>query len=53
MKYIDKEQLSKLAEPLKKNTYGQYLLKLAKNKMKFIKTEIPDVYIIEPHSFWR
>ena len=30
MKYINKEQLSKLAEPLKKNTYGQYLLKLAK-----------------------
>jgi len=30
MKYIDKEQLNKLAEPLKKNGYGQYLLKLAK-----------------------
>ena len=30
MKYIDKEQLQKLAEPLKKNGYGQYLLKLAK-----------------------
>jgi len=30
MKYIDKVQLSKLAEPLKKNGYGQYLLKLAK-----------------------
>jgi glucose-1-phosphate thymidylyltransferase len=30
MKYIDKEQLKKLAEPLKKNGYGQYLLKLAK-----------------------
>ena len=30
MKYIDKEQLHKLAEPLKKNGYGQYLLKLAK-----------------------
>ena len=29
MKYIDKEQLKKLAEPLKKNGYGQYLLKLA------------------------
>jgi len=28
MKYIDKEQLHKLAEPLKKNGYGQYLLKL-------------------------
>ena len=30
MKYINKEQLKKLAEPLKKNGYGQYLLKLAK-----------------------
>ena len=30
MKYIDKMQLNKLAEPLKKNGYGQYLLKLAK-----------------------
>jgi len=30
MKYINKEQLQKLAEPLKKNGYGQYLLKLAK-----------------------
>jgi len=30
MKYIDKEQLQKLAEPLKKSTYGQYLLKLVK-----------------------
>ena len=30
MKYIDKAQLNKLAEPLQKNRYGQYLLKLAK-----------------------
>ena len=30
MKYIDKAQLKKLAELLKKNGYGQYLLKLAK-----------------------
>ena len=30
MKYIDKAHLNKLAEPLKKNGYGQYLLKLAK-----------------------
>ena len=30
MKYIDKVQLNRLAEPLKKNYYGQYLLKLAK-----------------------
>jgi glucose-1-phosphate thymidylyltransferase len=32
MKYIDKNQLKKLAEPLMKNGYGQYLLKLAKQK---------------------
>lgn len=32
MKYIDKNQLLKLAEPLKKNQYGQYLLQLAKRK---------------------
>jgi glucose-1-phosphate thymidylyltransferase len=30
MNYIDKEQLLKLAEPLQKNGYGQYLLKLPK-----------------------
>ena len=30
MKYIDKAQLKKLAEPLKNNGYGQYLLELAK-----------------------
>lgn len=30
MGYIDKEQLKKLAEPLKKNEYGQYLLNLCK-----------------------
>ena len=30
MKYIDKAQLNKLAQPLKKNSYGQYLLKLIK-----------------------
>ena len=30
MKYIDKAQLIKLAIPLKKNGYGQYLLKLTK-----------------------
>lgn len=29
MKYIDKDQLIKLAQPLKKNDYGQYLLRLA------------------------
>ena len=30
MGYIDKEQLLKLAEPLKKNDYGSYLINLAK-----------------------
>jgi glucose-1-phosphate thymidylyltransferase len=30
MGYINKEQLKKIAEPLKKSGYGQYLLKLAK-----------------------
>lgn len=30
MGYINKEQLRKLAEPLKKNNYGQYLLNLVK-----------------------
>jgi glucose-1-phosphate thymidylyltransferase len=29
MKYIDKQQLLQLAEPLKKNHYGQYLIKIA------------------------
>lgn len=34
--YIDEEQLKKLAEPLKKNQYGQYLLKLLdKSKQAF------------------
>ncbi len=28
--YIDKDQLLKLADPLKKNEYGQYLIRLAK-----------------------
>jgi glucose-1-phosphate thymidylyltransferase len=30
MGYINKEQVKKLAEPLKKNNYGQYLLNLVK-----------------------
>jgi glucose-1-phosphate thymidylyltransferase len=30
MKYIDAEQVKKLAKPMKKNEYGQYLLKLTK-----------------------
>lgn len=31
--YITKEQLLKLAEPLKKNQYGEYLIKLANRKV--------------------
>ena len=30
MKYIDANQVRKLAEPLRKNGYGQYLLNLIK-----------------------
>lgn len=30
--YIDREQLLKLAEPLKKNQYGQYLIRIANQK---------------------
>ena len=30
MGYITREQLIELAQPLKKNAYGQYLLRLAK-----------------------
>ncbi|AJI52969.1 glucose-1-phosphate thymidylyltransferase [Francisella philomiragia] len=32
MRYISKEQLLKLAQPLKKNQYGQYLIKRAKER---------------------
>ena len=32
--FIDRDQLLELAEPLKKNQYGQYLLKLAGNQIK-------------------
>jgi glucose-1-phosphate thymidylyltransferase len=32
--FITQEQLLKLAEPLRKNQYGQYLLKLADNQIK-------------------
>jgi glucose-1-phosphate thymidylyltransferase len=30
--YITKEKLLQLAEPLKKNNYGQYLIKIANEK---------------------
>ena len=32
MNYIDSKQVIKLAEPLNKNGYGQYLLNLVKDK---------------------
>jgi len=35
MGYITKEQLLLLAEPLKKNGYGQYLIELAKEKLLY------------------
>jgi len=31
--YIDKDQLLKLAKPLEKNQYGQYLKNLAENRI--------------------
>lgn len=34
MKYISSEQLLKLAQPLRKNEYGKYLIKLAEEEMK-------------------
>ena len=34
MGYIGKDELLKLAEPLKKNQYGQYLLKIVSNELK-------------------
>lgn len=37
--YINKTQLLKLAEPLKKNEYGQYLLRLANQNIESIKRE--------------
>jgi glucose-1-phosphate thymidylyltransferase len=33
--YIGKEQLLKLAEPLKKNHYGEYLIKIANEKVNY------------------
>jgi glucose-1-phosphate thymidylyltransferase len=34
--YISKEQLLKLAEPMKKNSYGEYLINIASGKIKTI-----------------
>ena len=33
MGYIDREQLIKLAQPLKKNNYGQYMLRIAEEEL--------------------
>ncbi|PWD98695.1 glucose-1-phosphate thymidylyltransferase RfbA [Marinilabilia rubra] len=38
--YINKGQLLKLAEPLKKNEYGQYLMKIADQNLKNIKQQL-------------
>jgi glucose-1-phosphate thymidylyltransferase len=38
--YIDREQLLKLADPLKKNAYGQYLLKIAGQNLKNIREQL-------------
>jgi hypothetical protein len=49
-----REQLGKLAEPLAKSGYGQYLAGLLKHggaRMKVIPTAIPDVLLLEPKVF--
>ena len=38
--YIDRNQLLKLAEPLKKNEYGQYLIKIGSENLKNIKKQL-------------
>ncbi|WP_291859875.1 glucose-1-phosphate thymidylyltransferase RfbA [Marinilabilia sp.] len=38
--YITREQLLKLAEPLKKNEYGQYLIKIAGQNLKSIQQQL-------------
>lgn len=37
--YINKEQLLELAEPLKKNEYGKYLLRLANQRVELLERE--------------
>ena len=52
--FISAAQLEKLAQPLAKNGYGKYLLRLLKerdNCMKVISTSIPEVLIMEPKVF--
>ncbi|WP_010665030.1 glucose-1-phosphate thymidylyltransferase RfbA [Marinilabilia salmonicolor] len=38
--YINREQLLKLAEPLKKNEYGQYLIKIANQNLRTIQKQL-------------
>ncbi|WP_462317290.1 hypothetical protein [Marinilabilia sp.] len=38
--YISKEQLLELAEPLKKNEYGQYLIKIADQNLRTIQQQL-------------
>ena len=52
--FIDAEQLQALAQPLAKNGYGQYLLRIlqeGKAAMKVVPTRIPEVLIFEPRVF--
>ncbi len=51
--YISKDSLIQLAEPIKTNTYGEYLIRIAKsdNSMNISRTEIPDVILIKPNVF--
>ena len=51
--WIDAAQLERLAEPMRKNGYGQYLLRAAGTGvlMKVIPTDLPEVLILEPKVF--
>lgn len=51
--WINSEQLAALAEPLKKNGYGQYLLSLLRLAMPYTvtKTDLTEVLILEPKVF--
>ena len=40
MGYITKDKLIELAEPLLKNQYGQYLMKIAKSRQVIIISEV-------------
>ncbi len=56
--FINADQLVKLAKPLEKSGYGEYLLRIVKSnnfearrRMKFTTTPIADVVLIEPQVF--